>query len=42
MNASEIFKNHTGYTYDDLILMPGFISNESSQIEFRNACYQEL
>ena len=22
MNASEIFKNHTGYTYDDLILMP--------------------
>lgn len=32
MNASDIFKNHTGYTYDDLILMPGFISNESSQI----------
>lgn len=32
MNASEIFNNHTGYTYDDLILMPGFISTESSQI----------
>jgi len=32
MNAEDIFSSHTGYTYDDLIMLPGFISSDSSQI----------
>ncbi len=40
--ADVIFRDTTGYTYDDLILLPGFISHATSDIQFRYSCNKKL
>ena len=41
-DAKNIFSNTTGYTYDDLILLPGFISHSVSDINLEMASHETI